>query len=142
MAEAALVGGEPEQLLDRVAGPPRLALGRHEQKISARLEHPDHVAEIAPVVPDVLEEVDGRHHVEGGVPEGHIALAGLEHAAAEQQAGRAHVVALEVAGEPAPAPLAQEVGGEPGGAAQLETASAFERGQVVQERLHRQLLLE
>ena len=84
MAEALLVGGEAQHALEREARTSVVALGRHEQEVAAGLEHARHLAEEGFVVPDVLEEVDRGHDVEGPAPERQLALADLEHAVAHE----------------------------------------------------------
>ena len=76
------------------------------------------------------------------VGNGSVLLVHEVHPVADQLAGGLDVVLLEIAAGPGAAPLAQEVRGEPGTAPDLQALPSFDRRQVIEQRLHRLLLLE
>ena len=142
VAEAFGVGGEAEQPLEGKARPTAFALGRHEEEVAARLEHPHHLAEEGVVVLDVLEEVDGRHDVERLAPERQLGVARLEHPVAHQLLGGPDVVALEVGAHPGAAPLRRKCDVRPVPHPTSRHSVPAVRGSVLHERVHRLLLLE
>jgi hypothetical protein len=76
-----------QDLLQRIARPPGLSLGRHEQEVAAGLEYAYHLAEEPLVVLDVLQEVDRRNHVECGGPKRQFGIAGLQHPLTDELLG-------------------------------------------------------